>query len=362
MVFVGPYIRKRADWSRVQVTRVVVVLCALAVAGTNLTSKYPYSFLNWENPQDDSVMLSDTYYEPSTVFHSLALAPIADASQAISPEEMARLKKEGEKATVVNQAVMGITNPTPEEFVDSGQDVYLYVVQDGDTLGSIAQKYNITSNTILWANDLNNADMIHPGDQLFILPVTGVTHTVKSGDTIESVAKKYNAKVSEIIAFNDLPANGELKEGDKIVIPDGSIDEPQVSTRVASGTTGAGTTGTTTTQTPTRQFNKQYYSSSAHQFPWGWCTWYVASRRHVPWGGNAGTWLYHAKAFGASTGRVPRPGAIMVSGESGYGHVAIVESVKGEMMTISEMNYRGFGVVSKRTISYKSGFIRGFIY
>lgn len=363
--FLSPYLRKRADWSRIQASRVVIVLCALAVALSNLTSKYSYNFLGLGDSYGESVVLSESFYEPSQVFHSLALAPVADASQAISPEEMERLKKEGEKATVANQALVGITNPTPEEFVDSGQDVYLYVVQEGDTLGSIAEKYKITSNTIRWANGLENADMIHPGDQLFVLPVTGVKYKVKSGDNIEAVAKKYDAKVDEIIAFNELPANGALKEGDEIIIPDGKVDEPQASRNLATGTGTRGTSvsGTAPVASSTdRKFNKQYYSSSAHRFPWGWCTWYVASKRHVPWGGNAGTWLYHAKAYGANIGRAPRPGAIMVTGESGYGHVGIVESVKGDSFTVSEMNYKGFGVVSRRTISAKAGMIKGFIY
>lgn len=299
------------------------------------------------------------------VFHSLALAPIADASESISPEEMKRLEKEGEKATVVNQALVGMTNPTPEDFSKSDQDVYLYTVQDGDTVGSVAVKYGINSNTIRWANGLDNVDMIYPGDQLFVLPVSGVQAVVKSGDTIEGIAKKYSGKVDEIIAFNDLPANGQLKEGDEIMIPDGVAPEEANRPRPASGQIASGTAGTTAGtvgSNTARTFNKYYYSSGAHSFPWGWCTWYVASRRHVPWGGNAGTWLYHAKAYGANIGKTPKVGAIMVSGESVYGHVGIVESVSGGSFTISEMNYKGFGIVDRRTLSTGSGVIKGFIY
>jgi surface antigen len=271
---------------------------------------------------------------------------------------MQKLRQEGEKATVINQAAVGITNPTPEEFASGEEDVFIYAVREGDTLGSIAQKYGINSNTILWANDLDNADMIHPGDQLFILPVSGVRYVVKSGDSIDSIAKRYSGKVEEIIAFNELPANGQLTAGEEIIIPDGSV--PGETAQRPSTTTAPGTTvgGVDTS----RKFNKYYYSSGAHRFPWGWCTWYVASRRHVPWGGNAGTWLYHAKAYGANTGRTPKTGAIIVTGESRWGHVGIVESVKGDTVTISEMNYKGFGVVSKRTINGKAGFVKGYIY
>ncbi|MFH1182828.1 MAG: LysM peptidoglycan-binding domain-containing protein [Candidatus Moraniibacteriota bacterium] len=352
-----PHLRSKADWGRVQITRILVVLCAVVVAFTNLASRRSYNWFRLGDANDETAMTADYSTGSYQVFHSLAMAPIADASESISPEEMQRLKKEGEKATVVNQVLVGITNPTAEEFSQSEEDVFIYMVQEGDTVGSIGVKYNINSNTIRWANGLDNVDMIHPGDQLFILPVSGVQHVVKSGDTTESLAKKYSAKTDEIIAFNDLPANGDLKEGAEILIPDGIMPEEAARRSVAA--TRPGAAGATDTS---RSFNKYYYSSGAHSFPWGWCTWYVASRRHVPWGGNAGTWLYHAKAYGANIGRTPRPGAIMVSGESRWGHVGIVESVSGDSFTISEMNYRGFGVVSKRTLSKGSGVVKGFIY
>lgn len=341
-----------------------MIISATFVAFSNLASRNDFYF--WDNDEDDqdSIIRAELRNTAPKVFHSLAMAPIADASEAISEEELARLKKEGERATVLNQAVVSISNPSVEEFNESSQDVYVYMVKEGDTLGSIAQNYGINSNTIKWANGLDDSDFIKPGDQLFILPVSGVKYKIKSGDNIADLAKKYKAKEEEIIAFNDLPANGALKEGDEIIIPDGEIEE----TRRIAGTTGQPTTpsGATTPTTggadTSRKFNKQYYASGSHRFPWGWCTWYVASRRHVPWGGNAGTWLYHAKAYGANIGKTPKAGAIIVTNESSYGHVGIVEKVSGGSITISEMNYRGFGVVSKRTISAKAGVIKGFIY
>jgi len=361
-LFLKPHLRRRADWGRVQITRFMVILCAAAVALTNLASKRTLGWLALETGNGESeVMVGYDAAQSHQVFHSLASAPIADAAESISPEEMKQLQLEGEKATVVNQALVGLSNPTPEDFTKSETDVFLYTVQEGDTVGSIAVKYNINSNTIRWANGLDNVDMIHPGDQLFILPVSGVQAVVKSGDTIQGIAKKYGGKVDEIIAFNDLPASGELNEGEEIMIPDGVAPETARPAPVAGAQT-PGTSGAVSGPSTSRTFNKYYYSSGAHSFPWGWCTWYVASRRHVPWGGNAGTWLYHAKAYGANIGRTPKVGAIMVSGESRYGHVGIVESVGGGSFTISEMNYAGFGKVDRRTISSGAGFVKGFIY
>lgn len=86
----------------------------------------------------------------------------------------------------------------------------------------------------------------------------------------------------------------------------------------------------------------------ANGYTYGQCTYYVASRRNVPGGwGNAANWIYGAQASGFPTGTAPRPGAIGV--EKGINHVVYVEAVIGDMVTVSEMNYVGWNVVSQRT-------------
>lgn len=102
-------------------------------------------------------------------------------------------------------------------------------VENGDTLSSIASKYNISSGTIRWANDLTG-DTIKPGQVLKILPVTGVAYTVKSGDTLESVAKKFSAEQQAILdfPFNDVPDDFSLKVGQLLIVPDGSPPETKL--------------------------------------------------------------------------------------------------------------------------------------
>ena len=99
-------------------------------------------------------------------------------------------------------------------------------------------------------------------------------------------------------------------------------------------------------------------------FSFGWCTWYVSTKRYVPWMGNAIEWWPNAAAMGFPEGHAPRAGAIMVTRESGYGHVAYVEAVDpdGQGWTVSEMNYRGFGVTSSRHIRMGQVPLVGFIY
>jgi surface antigen len=88
-----------------------------------------------------------------------------------------------------------------------------------------------------------------------------------------------------------------------------------------------------------------------NHFTPGQCTWYVASKRSIPWFGNANQWIAGAQQYGFPLGTTPRAGAVMVTAESGYGHVAYVEAVSGDgSWTVSEMNYQGPYVVDRRTI------------
>jgi surface antigen len=108
------------------------------------------------------------------------------------------------------------------------------------------------------------------------------------------------------------------------------------------------------------------YSASAsvgNHFSTGYCTWYVANRRPIPWFGNAIEWFGNARAYGFPEGSAPAVGAVMVTRESSAGHVAYVESVNADgSWTVSEMNYVGWGVVSRRTIHRGQVPVIGFIY
>ena len=117
--------------------------------------------------------------------------------------------------------------------------------------------------------------------------------------------------------------------------------------------------------------------SCGNHFAYGECTWYVATRRCVPWSGSARDWYYNAAAMGFKEGHQPVVGAIVVfwpggDGASSAGHVAYVEAVgpangipQGEFK-LSEMNYYGNGGgwdrVSYRVLPNNSGGIQGFIY
>jgi surface antigen len=110
-----------------------------------------------------------------------------------------------------------------------------------------------------------------------------------------------------------------------------------------------------------------------NHFAYGFCTYYVATRRCVPWLGNAGSWYIAAAQMGYKEGRMPVAGAIVVfwpgvGGVSSEGHVAYVEAVGPAegiptgSFKLSEMNFAGWNRVDYRVISDTTSNIEGFIY
>ncbi|MEA1929561.1 MAG: M23 family metallopeptidase [Patescibacteria group bacterium] len=100
--------------------------------------------------------------------------------------------------------------------------ISLYVVREGDSLSQIAEMFSVSVNTIAWANDFERGATIRPGQMLLILPVSGIRHTVAEGETVRSIAKKYQGDAEEIIQFNGLDAEGILAKGDVVTIPGGA--------------------------------------------------------------------------------------------------------------------------------------------
>jgi surface antigen/LysM repeat protein len=341
---------------------IVVISSAILVSATNLaagreSSGFLFGYFgeteNYENP------LKDKMYLKTNTKTNLALAPLAESCSAPDPELKEEDSDSNDSLIMKGQAFLAGSSPVRKDPEEDG-GVAIYEVRNGDTVSAIAASYKISINTILWANEMDNVDEIMPGDKIFILPISGFSYTVKKGDDIDSISKKYKTNKEKIIAFNNLPANGELEEGEEIMLPDGEKEVPRPT--VQSSQSGLGIAARPYQSFETSGKTVGGATGGGHRFPYGYCTWYVASRKNIPWGGNAGTWLYHAKAAGYATGKAPRPGSIMVSSESWWGHVAIVESVSGGSFTISEMNYRGWGKKSTRTIPIGSRVVKGFIY
>lgn len=105
----------------------------------------------------------------------------------------------------------------------------LHVVEPGDVIGAIAETYDVSVNTILWANGLTSRSYIRPGDELKILQGTGLLHEVVRGDTVGKIANKYDAETADIVEANRLQKDGaDIVVGEELFIPNGSRPAPRV--------------------------------------------------------------------------------------------------------------------------------------
>lgn len=221
----------------------------------------------------------------------------------------------------------------------SRYDIQTYVAGAGDTVTSIAQKFGVTTNSIIWSNNLSSVNsVIALGTKLAIPPVNGIVYTVQSGDTVQSLATKYSVSAASIIAYNDAEISG-IWTGEQLLIPNGQVQAPVVTASYGGSSYTSLLSGS---YTPT-------YGNNGYDF--GTCTWYVASQISVPsnWG-NADTWAYYAALSGWNVSATPTVGAIaQTSGMSAWGHVAIVRAVNGNTVTIQDMNDPYWDVVATHT-------------
>lgn len=101
----------------------------------------------------------------------------------------------------------------------------IYLVVEGDTVQSIADKFGVSLETIKWANPGLNIKSIKLGQKITIPPVAGVVHLVKAGETIYSIAKRYSADAQSIVDFPfNTFTNDEtfaLAIGQRLMVPDG---------------------------------------------------------------------------------------------------------------------------------------------
>jgi surface antigen len=274
-------------------------------------------------------------------------ARIAVGTDLIVSENVKNLA-DSQKAQVEFASVDGSYISKPQIVTTdakTNKDIVTYVVQKGDTVSSIARRFNITSDTIRWENEISG-DSVTPGKKLKILPVSGVLYTVQDGDTPKSIADWFDANSAQLIAFNDAEITG-LKKDMVIVVPNGEkpVERPTYFSSNYGFAFGA----------------QPLYGGNGYSY--GYCTWHVANRRiaigkPLPKNlGNAVTWPTLAASAGLGVGDMPRAGAVLWHKSSfsiagGLGHVGFVEKINDDgSILVSDMNYPIWNGVTNRTIS-----------
>jgi murein DD-endopeptidase MepM/ murein hydrolase activator NlpD len=159
-------------------------------------------------------------------------------------------------------AVSGPSGTVADQiYTPTSDQISLYVVQDGDTLGHIAELFDVSTNTIRWANDISVRGTIKPGDVLTILPISSVQHKVVKGDTLKSIVEKYDGDLGETAVFNGLETDAKLAVGDTILIPGGELGH--------SSTSGSSST-TAKPSTPSRPASTTNTSKDSSYFQRAW--------------------------------------------------------------------------------------------
>jgi len=279
--------------------------------------------------------------------------------------------------TIIFPRVLGVLVEEEEiEYSETRNSIIDYIVQEGDSLWSIAAQFNISVNTIIWANDLRGTT-IRLGQNLVILPVSGVRYIIKEGDTISRIAERYNVETEQIIDFNNILDEGSIFIGQSIIVPGGE----KRAIRIVNRTTNTNIENINVENididninieelTPNQvraKFSTNNYWGQSHAFPFGQCTWWPAQKRPIGRWGHAKSWLGNAErdGFRVCRGRNcdPVAGAVLViQGHPVYGHVVYVEEVKGNTIIFSEMNNIGWGKINRRTVTTGHHTIIGFIY
>lgn len=111
--------------------------------------------------------------------------------------------------------------PTPEPPVTKPGETIVYTVVEGDTLGSIAEKYGIDVKTIMAVNGLEDETELAIGQELRILPVSGALHIVAEGDTLEGLAAYYGVDTKTLAEANNLESLDTLTIGQELIVPGG---------------------------------------------------------------------------------------------------------------------------------------------
>lgn len=289
--------------------------------------------------------------------------PVAQDVAILS--EMNAIKKE----VSLQNAELTVAKAAPIfDLASTNRSVKFHRVQPGQTIQQIADQYQISTNTIKWANNLKD-DNLTVNTDLKILPVDGIVYKVKAGDTIEKIAEKYKANIQRIQILNDIEVKG-LAVGSEVVIPEGILPNeerpgyvaprPVARTSYSSWNSGlfsaSGSGGRVNiTRIPNLSYRRNTYAD-------GNCTWHAYEWRARngrpvgPFWGNGSSWAYSANKAGFKVNRTPAPGAVFQTsaGWFGYGHVGIVEQVlpNGDIV-VTEMNYGGYNVTTRATIQAK---------
>lgn len=164
-----------------------------------------------------AVFIASTSLIVSSLTHGGTFTPLA---MSYSTDYLATYYLPGEVLVSDDSGYLVKINPQTDESNRIGlTDYAVHTVTSGETMSEISGKYGVKVDTIMWENNIANANTLRVGQKLMIPPVDGVSYKVASGDNLQKIAKKYNVSSESIIAQNGLESE-TIHKGQALFLPE----------------------------------------------------------------------------------------------------------------------------------------------
>ncbi|WP_033543335.1 polysaccharide deacetylase family protein [Planococcus sp. CAU13] len=195
------------------------VLAGIGAAGYGYTIHWNIDTIDWRG--DSATTITNKVVNnivPGTIV-LMHTGAGASGTPAALPNIITKLKAKGYTFVTVSQLLKLPASPPAAGGTT-------YTVKAGDTMYSIAKRYNTTVAKLAAANNIVNVNLLRVGQVLKIPgttatqpPATSVKYTVKAGDTLYSIASRYKTTVAKIAATNKITNVNLLRVGQVLVIP-----------------------------------------------------------------------------------------------------------------------------------------------
>ncbi|MFN0073790.1 MAG: LysM peptidoglycan-binding domain-containing protein [Chloroflexota bacterium] len=113
-----------------------------------------------------------------------------------------------------------LSDPAPEVHTRR-TEVVEYGIVDGDSLLTIAEEFGLRAETLIWANDIEDPDLIVAGQKLKIPPLDGLFYTVRPGDGLHAIALRFGIDLSAVLNQNQIDDADSVIVGTPLFLPGG---------------------------------------------------------------------------------------------------------------------------------------------
>jgi len=205
--------------STIKYTSITVAICATVIGATILMTNLSFPEERGQGGYDAT---------SSTINEKEFLNDVASTGNDLTtseiPFESSKSKKSFEESVAASNNKQE-SAALLEESTEFNLSYISYRVKAKDIIGNIAQEFNVTSDSILSLNNINNARGLQIGQYLKIPTMSGILYTTKKVDeSIKTIAEKYNVDSEKFASVNHVSVDKSFAVGTTLFIPDAKMD------------------------------------------------------------------------------------------------------------------------------------------